>query len=163
MELWDAYDKDGNKLGFDLVRDAGFPDNVYHLVCETVVRHVDGSFLLMQRDLNKEGWPGAWEVGTGGSALKGETPLEGAKRELKEEAGVVADCLEEIYRCLGGHAIYYGYLCVTDCPKDSVTLQEGETIAYKWVTKEEFIAFMDSDEGIDVQKDRLEKFVDSLR
>ena len=167
MELWDAYDRNENKLGFDLIRDEPIPAGAYHLVCDTVVRHIDGSYLLMQRDLNKKGWPGFFEVGTGGSALKGESPIEGALRELAEESGIIAtaDDLVKIHHHVSDttHSIYYKYLCVTDCPKDSVTLQEGETIAYKWVTKEEFLSFMDSDECIDVQRESMKDFLDSIR
>lgn len=165
MELWDAYDRDGNKLGFNLVRDDPFPDGVYHLVCDVVVWHLDGTFLLMQRALDKKGWPGMFEVGAGGSALKGETPLQGALRELREETGIAGTDLKQIYHIVKDefHTIYYGYVCTTDCPKDSVTLQEGETIDYKWISKEEFIAYMDSDQCIDSQKVRLKDFVDSLR
>lgn len=167
MELWDAYDRDGNKQGFDLVRDDPFPDGVYHLVCDVVVRHRDGTYLLMQRALDKKGWPGMFEVGAGGSALKGETPLQGALRELKEETGiaVAGKDLKQIYHIVKDefHTIYYGYLCVTDCSKDAVTLQEGETIDYKWITKEELITYMDHGECIDTQKIRLKDFIDSLR
>lgn len=97
MELWDAYDRDGRKLGFDLVRDEPFPDNVYHLVCDVVVQHRDGTYLLMQRALDKKGWPGMFQVGAGGSALKGETPIQGAMRELEEESGIVGTDLKQIY------------------------------------------------------------------
>ena len=31
MEYWDAYDKNGNKLYFDLIRGEPIPVNVYHL------------------------------------------------------------------------------------------------------------------------------------
>lgn len=44
MELWDAYNEAGEKLGFDLVRGQKIPDGVYHLVCEVVVRGTDGDF-----------------------------------------------------------------------------------------------------------------------
>jgi len=73
--------------------------------------------------------------------------------------------LMQIYRIVMDerHTIYYGYLCVTDCPKDSVILQEGETIDYRWISKEEFLVHMDSAECIDVQKERLKEFVDSIR
>ena len=40
---------------------------------------------------------------------------------------------------------YVEYLCVTDCDKDSIILQEGETIAYKWATADE-IRNMSSEE-----------------
>ena len=32
-------------------------------------------------------------------------------------------------------SLYVEYLCVTNCKKDAITLQEGETIEYKWVDK----------------------------
>ena len=89
MELWDAYDSNQNKLDFDLVRGEAIPDGAYHLVCDTVVRHTDGDYLIMQRDLNKSVYPGFYGVGAGGSVLKGESPLEGAVRELAEEYGII--------------------------------------------------------------------------
>ena len=167
MELWDAYDRNENKLDFDLVRGEPIPAGVYHLVCDTVVRHTDGDYLIMQRDLNKPAYPGYYQVGAGGSVLKGESPLEGALRELAEESGIIATAKDltqiHLYICDETQSIYYKYLCITDCPKDSVTLQEGETIDYKWLSKEEFLAFMESDKAIDVQRERLRIFLDSIR
>lgn len=167
MELWNAYDRDQNILGFDLVRGEAIPEGVYHLVCDTVVRHVDGDYLIMQRDFNKKVYPGFYGVGAGGSVLKGESPLEGAVRELAEESGIIAkqEDLAQIHFHISDktQSIYYKYLCVTDCPKDSITLQEGETIDYKWLSKDEFLAFMDSDEAIDVERERLSEFLNTLR
>lgn len=50
MEVWDAYTRDEVRTGEKLVRGAPIPDGVYHLVSEILVCHVDGDFLLMQRD-----------------------------------------------------------------------------------------------------------------
>ena len=75
MELWDAYNSDYEKLdGVTLIRDdeANFPEGAYHLVCEILVRHVDGTYLLMKRDPTKPLYPNMWEATAGGSALKGE-------------------------------------------------------------------------------------------
>ena len=164
-EIWDAYDRKEQRLGFDLVREEKIPDGAYHLVSETIIRHEDGTFLLMQRDWKKKLFPGAWEGGSGGSALKGETPDIAAKREVQEETGIAVKNLKELYIIVSDkhQAIYHGYLSVTDCQKDSITLQEGETIDYKWVSKKEFIDFFDSDEFIGNQKVRMKGFVDSIR
>ena len=54
--------------------------------------------------------------------------------------------------------IYYNFLCVTDCDKASVSLQEGETISYKWISEEEFTAFVNSGDMIDVQRARYHDF-----
>ncbi len=166
MELWDAYNEAGEKLGFDLVRGQKIPDGVYHLVCEVVVRGTDGDFLLMQRSWEKEVSPGNWEIGAGGSALKGEDALTGACRELREETGIeAAGELRELYRvvCREHHAIYQGYLLVTDWPKESIVLQEGETIACRWLPPEAFLDFYDRSLSIGSQKGRLKAFVEGIR
>lgn len=137
-EIWDAYDNKFNIIeNRTLVRGEAIPDGIYHLVCEIIVKHIDGTYLLMQRDFRKH-LGGKWEVTAGGSALKGETPLMGAIRELKEETGLVAKDIKEIKRIIhdGHHSLYVEYLCVTDCEKDSISLQEGETVDYKWVDRD---------------------------
>ena len=139
MELWDAYNKDFNKIeNMILERGKSIPEGVFHLVCEIVVKHIDGSYLLMQRDYQKH-LGGLWELTAGGSALKGENAFDCAYRELQEETGIKSNNLVEINRIAQeeNHTLYVEYLCVTDCPKDAIILQAGETIAYKWVTLEE--------------------------
>ncbi|MBP3647860.1 MAG: NUDIX domain-containing protein [Clostridia bacterium] len=143
MELWDAYDKDGNLTGQTLVRGDPVPDGLYHLVCDVLVRHTDGTFLLMQRDPNKETWPGVFEATAGGSAVQGEEPLEAARRELYEETGISRGTFSPLFCDVGRHAIYRGYLCETDWPKDQITLQEGETVSYRWVTMDEMRQLME--------------------
>ena len=165
MEVWDAYKHDGSFAGCDLIRGETISDGLFHLVCEVLVKHKDGSYLLMQRDYEKESDPGMFEATAGGSALKGESPVSAAIRELREETGIIAGKLTQI----GGrisynrHALLYQFLCVTDCDKAAIALQQGETISYKWVSKDEFLKFMDSDECIPEQKNRLAAYLNSIR
>ena len=149
MELWDAYDASFNKIeGMTLVRgeEKSIPDGVYHLVCGILVRHKDGTYLLMQRDPRKP-YPCMWEASAGGSALQGETPLAGALRELSEETGITASSLQLIrrYKSDRTRSVYYDYLCETDIGKDSVTLQEGETVAFRWATADEIGSMTDEE------------------
>lgn len=139
MELWDAYDENLNKIDdVVLIRGEQIPSNCFHLVCEIIVKHKDGSYLIMQRD-NRKHFGGMWEATAGGSALQGENPLSCAHRELYEETGITSDNLVEIGRVLhrGHKSFYVEYLCITDVDKDSIVLQEGETSDYKWVTADE--------------------------
>lgn len=159
MEIWDAYMMDGTPTGRTLVRGEPIPEGLYHLGCEILVRHTDGDYLLMQRDLRKKCYPGYWEATAGGSALQGETAFECARRELREETGIEAASLTEIGCFLSRDTIYRQYLCTTDGDKTAVTLQEGETIAYRWVTEEEFVDFVNSPEMIDAQKTRYQPYL----
>lgn len=158
MELWDAYDKCFRKIdGLTLVRGKEIPDGIYHMVCDVIVRHADGSYLLMQRDPRKH-FGGMWEATAGGSAIVGETPEECARRELAEETGISAGKLTEVGRVTGGHAHYVEFLCETDCDKNSVTLQEGETTAFRWISKEQLLEMKKSE----LVTERMQQFVTDL-
>lgn len=165
MELWDAYNKYEEKVGVDLVRGEDIPKGLYHLVVSTVVRHKDGTYLLMKRDDSKPIAPGFEEIGAGGSVRKGETPVQAAYRELREETGIKAIRLDPIFHLVSEklQGIYYGYLCVTDAPKESIILQTGETSAYRWITQEELLKFCDSDACIPIQRIWLGDFLNGLR
>lgn len=142
MEAWDAYDRNKKKIkGLTIYRkDAkNLPEGVYHLVSDVIVRHKDNTILIMQRDPNKEIHPGIWEATAGGSALKGEDEYSCAFRELEEETGIVNVKLTKLNEFIRdfNHTIHVEFLGTTDVDKDSIILQEGETVAYKWVTLEE--------------------------
>jgi len=161
MEVWDAYNKEFEKIeGMTLIRGEAIPDGVYHLVSDVIVRHADGTYLLMQRDSRKH-FGGMWEATAGGSALTREGPLACAIRELQEETGIESEALTEVGRVVNdhNHTLYVEFLCVTDCEKEQVTLQEGETSAFRWVTKDELVS-MKKDELV---TERMQRFIGELR
>ena len=158
MERWDAYDRNFRKVeGVTLIRGEPIPEGLCHLVCDILVRHRDGTYLLMQRDRRKH-YGGMWEATAGGSALQNETPVECAVRELYEETGIPSRALTEVGRVLSGNTIYVEFLCVTDCRKDSVRLQVGETIAYRWVSKEQLLS-MKKEELV---TERMQEYIEEL-
>ena len=159
MERWDAYDRNFRKAeGVTLIRGEPIPEGLCHLVCDVLVRHCDGTYLLMQRDRRKH-YGGMWEATAGGSALQNETPMECAVRELYEETGIPSRELTEVGRVLSGNTIYVEFLCVTDCRKDSVRLQVGETIAYRWVSKEQLLS-MKKEELV---TERMQEYIEELQ
>ena len=162
LEVWDGYNEKEELIGVDLIRGEEIPKGVYHLVVEVLIKHVDGDYLLMQRDFNKVGWPGCYEATAGGAALKGETAEQAILREAFEETGIKVENLTLINKQIGHSFIFYSYLSVVDCDKNSVKLQEGETIAYKWVNQKDFMAFMNADGSIGTQRERLAPYLDSI-
>lgn len=161
MEKWNAYTSDLKLVeGVTLIRGEKIPDGIYHLVCDIIVRHTDGDYLIMQRDPKKH-YGGMWEATAGGSALLGETPLECAKRELLEETGISADVLTEVGRVADDEcrSVYVEYICITDCDKNSVRLQEGETSDFHWVEKDTLLKM----KGDELITERMELFIDELK
>ncbi len=161
-EVWDAYDENFNLIeGKILTRGKKIPKGIFHLVCNVLAKHVDGTFLVMQRDYNKSNG-GMWEASAGGSALLGEKPLDCARRELKEETGIIVSDLNEIGMtvCEETRSIYIEYVCKTNWPKENITLQKGETVNFEWVNKSKLVYMKNN--GLLTYRKHIFRFIDLL-
>ena len=166
MEIWDLYDERGQKTGetWERSRAREIPEGRYHIVCDILIRHQDGDFLLTLRDPEKDLYPGCLEASAGGSALSGETPEEAARREMLEETGLTAGRLELIgtTRKPQSRSVIYAYLAVVNCEKDSVRLQEGETVDYRWVDAPTFLRMVREEPVLKIQYPRYKPYLDTL-
>ena len=160
MELWAAYSNNEELTGDMWVRGEEIPQGLYHLVCEVLVRHTDGSYLCMKRSVQKPNYGGWYEAPAGGSALKGEDKWQWIERELLEETGISCHEFEEIGCTLEERkqAFFHVFVCTVDCDKDSVQLQEGETEGYLWMSEEEFTEFVNSDRIIPSNRRRYDAY-----
>ena len=164
MELWDAYDRNGNKTGEILVRGEPIPEGRYHLVSEVLVRHVDGSYLCMIRSREKPNYPLYPECTAGGSALLGEDPLTCIRRELREETGIEWDDFRLVARTVRekDSALFCSFVCTVDWPKDRITIQEGETEGYRWLSEEEFGELLRSGRMIPECMERMGEYYEKM-
>lgn len=166
MEIWDLYDEKGNKTGgtWERSRAKEIPEVRYHIVCDILIRHRDGDFLLTLRDSRKEMYPGCWEASAGGSALAGETPEEGARREMQEETGLKAEKLEliSITRKSDSRSVVYAFIAMVDATKDSVMLQEGETVDYQWMKLSALRKMIRDEPVLAIQYPRYKPYLDTL-
>ena len=87
MEIWDLYNERRELTGRDQIRGEEIPEGCYHLVVHVWIRNSRGEYLISQRSADRPTFPLKWEC-VGGSVLKGESSLEGALRETKEEVGL---------------------------------------------------------------------------
>lgn len=86
MEVWDLYTENRVLTEKKHIRGNELPDNLYHLVVHVWIKNSKGEYLISQRSKHKS-LPLKWEC-VGGSVLEGETSLQGAIREVKEEIGI---------------------------------------------------------------------------
>ncbi len=63
-------------------------DGDWHVAAHVWIVTPDGRVLLQKRSLEKENWPGYWDVSAAGHVSAGETAAEAAVRETFEELGV---------------------------------------------------------------------------
>ena len=166
MEIWDLYNEQGRKTGetWERSRAGEIPEGRYHIVCDVLIRHRDGEFLLTRRAPDKEICPGCLEASAGGAALAGETPEEAARREMREETGLTADQLELIgtTRMPQNRSVIYAYLAIVNCEKDSVQLQQGETVGCQWADTETFLRLIRREPGLKDQYHRYKPYLDTL-
>lgn len=89
MEKWDLYTKYREKTGEEYIRQSEcmIPEERYHLVVHVWIRNSSGEYLISQRAATRPTFPLSWEC-VGGSVLAGESSIEGAVREVKEEVGI---------------------------------------------------------------------------
>lgn len=88
-EEWELYDAQGSRTGQKIKRGEPIPPGSYHRVVSVWLVNGKTEVLLSQRHPEKS-YPLLWES-TGGCVIAGETSLEGAVREVREELGI---CLE---------------------------------------------------------------------
>lgn len=139
-EYWDLYDKDRNKLNKIAQRGDTLADGEYHLVVNAWIRNKKNQFLITQRSANKK-FAYMWET-TGGSALQGETSIQSAVREIKEELGINID--ESTGKLIGTTLRHYPHrpdildvwLFESDVPIEQVKIQEDEVCDAMWASAE---------------------------
>ena len=73
----------------------------------------------------------------------------------------MAEEFDYMGRILDGKCIFEYFYTKTDCAKDCITLQEKETIAYKWISEQEFADFVNSDKIGKNQGRKYREFLES--
>ncbi|WP_110686581.1 NUDIX hydrolase [Salinicola aestuarinus] len=113
----------------------------WHRATYVVVRSRSGQICVQQRTLQKETYPGGFDLAAGGVVGAGESSLPAARRELEEELGIRGCRLE------GGHTFRFAedglyafgslYWVHHDGP---LRLQASEVAAVRWLPLDEALA-----------------------
>lgn len=148
MELVDIYNDRHENLNYKKERkelDAG----EYRLSCFIWVINDNDKILLQQRPANTKKMPNMWGT-TAGGVLSGETSLEGALRELKEELGI--DAIKEELEFIGSNKRINDYVEVWLCKKNvninELKLELTEVQDVKWFSIAEFETMLNNGAGI---------------
>ncbi|NMA24304.1 MAG: NUDIX domain-containing protein [Clostridiales bacterium] len=145
-ELWDLYNRERQKTGVVHERDKPVPQGFYHLVVSVWIVNSQGQYLMSQRHPGKP-YPLLWEC-TGGSALAGESSLQGAVREVKEELGLTLDTntAQLVYQTRRDESqdFYDVWRFHSGVPTTALKLQTDEVIAARWLNKNEIYKLLKS-------------------
>ena len=91
-EIWDILDEEGNITGETMLADdkLAWQEGIYHQGADVWIINSENKILIQKRSPEKKRQPNVWAM-TGGSVIRGESPLETIKRETKEELSVDLD------------------------------------------------------------------------
>ena len=88
MEEWiDLYDRSGRSLGRKIPKGAKRENGEYYRHVHIILYSRQGGWLIQQRSMGKEFFPGKWDVTCGG-VMAGEESRDAALREVREELGL---------------------------------------------------------------------------
>ena len=116
--------------------------NLRHRAVYVLVVDAGGRLLVHRRADWKDVWPARWDVAFGGVAAVGEAPAETARRELAEEAGVVAP-LERLGegRYEDAEVRVRGDVFLARC-EGPFTFADGEVVETAWVAPADLPAWL---------------------
>lgn len=148
-ERIDIFNGLGQATGHTQLRSEELLEDAWYQIVLIWTRNADGKLLLTRRQANKRFFPLHWEV-TQGMAQAGEGPFNAAKRELREETGLMPE--DSYWRYLGtvwkqsdlqGHhyqSMVAVYLVQLDEREPAIACQPEEVAESKWVTVEEYLS-----------------------
>jgi len=141
MELWDIYDANGKNLNKKVRRGNFIPLGEYHLVVHIWLYNNKNEFLIQKRNKplgNKplDSYKNIWAC-TGGAVLAGETSLDAAIRETKEEMGINLNKnkLIKIDRTLCDSYIQDVWIGEWNGNSDNIKFDPVEVQEVSWVTE----------------------------
>jgi 8-oxo-dGTP pyrophosphatase MutT (NUDIX family) len=137
MEFVDMFDNKRKSLNKKLERYTHV-EGEYAQGSHVWIMNSKGELLIQKRTPTKRLYPNLWSITSGGTD-SGETTLDTAYREVKEELGIELkpEELELVMSYKRNHDFVDVWLARKDIKLEEITMQKEEVAEVKWVTEEE--------------------------
>ncbi|MEN3324570.1 NUDIX domain-containing protein [Mariniflexile soesokkakense] len=148
-EYIDIVDKHGNPTGTSDLKSVIHQKGYFHHTAHVWFYNKQGEVLLSQRSAKKTICPLMWDVSVAGHIDAGETPEQGAIREVQEEIGItvlesslqpigIFECFQSYENGIIDNEFHNTFIAEITVPLSKLKLQEEEVEALKFVTLETF-------------------------
>jgi isopentenyldiphosphate isomerase len=148
-EIIDIITKSGKPTGETALKSEIHKKGYYHNTAHIWLYTKNGNILLQQRAKSKLIYPLLWDVSVAGHIDSGETIVEGALRELKEEIGLtlyednlskigIFECFKTYNTRFIDNEFHHTFIAELNTSIDKLTLQKEEVEALKLVSFENF-------------------------
>lgn len=119
-EILEIVDRQGNTIGTAPRSEIHGNPSLIHKVVHVLVFNDKGELLLQKRSMNKDVAPGKWDTSVGGHISAAEDLIEGAKREMEEELGIVSDGIKFLHSYIHSNTyeteMVFTHSCINNGP-----------------------------------------------
>jgi len=163
MEMLEIYNEKFEKTGKAVSREKAHREGYLHKTVHVWIVNFENRVIIQQRSLNKKNQPGKWDISCAGHISFGETPLEAAVKEVKEELGL--EIIESLFTYIStfekhyikgninDHEIYDTFLVRMSVDLDQIKYDREEVNAVSLMDKNLFFDFAEKNEDYLYNKD----------
>lgn len=171
MEYIDIVDENNNLTGEIKEKTKAHEDGDFHRTAHVWIINDKNELLLQKRSASKKSYPNYWDISGAGHIRTGETVVEGAIRELKEELGVEAsesdlEFIAIVKSTRNPKNKEFGNVYLLRCNKkvEEYTFEDEEVSEVKYVYFKELEKMVEEKaEGLLLHQEEFEKLFDYIR
>ena len=156
-EILDVYDPQHRRTGRRVRRGEALAGDDRLLVAHVCVVNGKRQMLCQMRSPAKKHYGGCWDLSAGGFVLSGENAADAARRELREELGLVPE--PDAFRFLLTEPFSYVlddyFLVRAEADPAALSLEEEEVTAARWFGEEEVLAMIADGRFVDYPLDGI--------
>ncbi len=171
MEYIDIFDENNNSTGEIKEKMQAHEDGNFHRTAHIWIINDKRELLLQKRSATKKSHPNCWDISGAGHIRTGETVIEGAIRELKEELGIAVEEKDLQYivtikstKNLKNMEFQYVYLLNCDKEIEEYIFEDNEVSEVKYVHFQELEKMVEERaEGLLIHEEEYKRLFDFIR
>ena len=171
MEYIDIFDENNNPTGEIKEKTQAHENGDFHRTAHIWIMNDNKELLLQKRSGTKKSHPNCWDISGAGHIRAGETVIEGAIRELKEELGINANendlkfiSIVKSTKNPKNQEFGYVYLLKFNNKIEEYTFEDNEVSEVKYVYFEDLEKMVaDRVEGLLIHEEEYKKLFEFIR
>ena len=171
MEYIDIFDENNNPIGEVKEKTQGHEDGNFHRTAHIWIMNDKKELLIQKRSATKKSHPNCWDISGAGHIRAGESVIDGAIRELKEELGVEVEekdleYIATIKSTKNPKNMEFGYVYLLKCNNqvEEYIFEDNEVSEVKYVYFEELEKMVKKRvDGLLIHEEEYKKLFEFIR
>lgn len=171
MEYIDIFDENNNPTGEIKEKNKAHEEGNFHRTAHIWIMNDKNELLLQKRSATKKSHPNCWDISGAGHIRTGETVIEGAIRELREELGIKANADDLRFIAIvksiknpQNQEFGYVYLLKSNNEIKDYTFEDNEVSEVKYVYFEDLEKMVeDRSKGLLIHEEEYKKLFEFIR